>query len=187
MTNAGWSKIIGAFATLAYSGHAHFDSDAWMGWVGEMGQQRDPDAYGIARARLATLARPSDEGTLKAKQNYGGDAPSIAARPPPPAGHQHFGPLIVSCEGGDLRPLPTGVEVCDDRERRFVALAPPVVPRAEVIDELCGAVVHGRPPLHDGACALATVEICLAMLRSAREGRDVTLEHQVAFGHGARP
>jgi phthalate 4,5-cis-dihydrodiol dehydrogenase len=61
------------------------------------------------------------------------------------------------------------------------------VPRAEVIDELCGAVAHGRRPLHDGASALATVEICLAMLRSAREGRDVALEHQVAFGHGARP
>ena len=177
----------GAFATLVYSGYAHFDSDAWTGWIGEMGQGRDPQAYGVARRRLASLDDPADEAALKAKQNYGGDAPSIAARPPPPAGHQHFGPLIVSCERGDLRPLPTGVEVCDDRERRFIALKPPVVPRAEVIDELYGAVAHGRRPLHDGASALATVEICLAMLRSAREGRDVALEHQVAFGHGARP
>ena len=46
----------GAFATMVYSGYAHFDSDAWMGWVGEMGQRRGPDAYGVARARLATLA-----------------------------------------------------------------------------------------------------------------------------------
>jgi len=52
---------------------------------------------------------------------------------------------------------------------------------------LAGAGPPGGPPPHDGASALATVEICLAMLRSAREGRDVALEHQVAFGHGARP
>ena len=50
-----------------------------------------------------------------------------------------------------------------------------------MIDELVDAVVHGRRPLHDGVSALATVEILLAMLRSAREGRDVALEHQVAF------
>jgi phthalate 4,5-cis-dihydrodiol dehydrogenase len=52
------------------------------------------------------------------------------------------------------------------------------VPRAEVIDELYGAVVHGQAPLHDGAWAMATLEVMLAMLRSAREGRDVVLAHQ---------
>jgi hypothetical protein len=34
--------------------------------------------------------------------------------------------------------------------------------------------------LHDGVSAMASIEICLAMLVSAREGRDVALEHQVA-------
>ena len=66
-------------------------------------------------------------------------------------------------------------------------VAPPVVPGGLFIALLSGAGAPGRPPPHDGASALATVEICLAMLRSAREGRDVALEHQVAFGHGARP
>ena len=54
------------------------------------------------------------------------------------------------------------------------------MPRAEVIDELYEAVVDGTPPLHDGAWAMATLEVVLAMLRSAREGRDVALTHQVA-------
>ena len=45
----------------------------------------------------------------------------------------------------------------------------PRVPRAEVIDELYAAVVYGRAPLHDGRWAMATLEVCLAMLRSARE------------------
>jgi phthalate 4,5-cis-dihydrodiol dehydrogenase len=175
----------GAFATMVYSGYAHFDSDAWMGWVGEMGQRRDPDAYGTARARLATLADATGESALKATQNYGSASPSIALDAPA-AAHHHFGPLIVSCERADLRPLPTGVEVCDDRARRLVPLAAPSVPRESVIDELCAAVDGGRAPLHDGRSALATVEICLAMLRSARDGRDVALEHQVADDPGSR-
>jgi phthalate 4,5-cis-dihydrodiol dehydrogenase len=49
------------------------------------------------------------------------------------------------------------------------------VPRAEVIDELYDAVVHGKPPLHDGEWAAATLEICLAILRSGREGEEVRL------------
>jgi phthalate 4,5-cis-dihydrodiol dehydrogenase len=55
------------------------------------------------------------------------------------------------------------------------------VPRAEVIDELYEAVVNGKTPLHNGDWGMATVEVLLAMLRSAREGRDVTLSHQVAL------
>jgi phthalate 4,5-cis-dihydrodiol dehydrogenase len=58
-------------------------------------------------------------------------------------------------------------------------LPPPGVPRAEVIDELYGAVVSGLAPLHDGAWAMATLEVVLAILRSAREAHDVALEHQV--------
>ena len=35
-------------------------------------------------------------------------------------------------------------------------------------------------PLHDGAWAMATLEVCLAMLVSAREGKEMILAHQVA-------
>ena len=50
----------------------------------------------------------------------------------------------------------------------------------EVIDELCAAVFDGKPPLHDGRWGMATLEVCLAMLESARENRDIPLQHQVA-------
>jgi phthalate 4,5-cis-dihydrodiol dehydrogenase len=52
--------------------------------------------------------------------------------------------------------------------------------RAEVIDELYDAVVHGKPPLHSGEWARATLEVCLAILQSGREQREVALTHQVA-------
>ena len=64
---------------------------------------------------------------------------------------------------------------------RLDALSPPTVPRAEVIDELYQAVVNRKAPRHNGAWATATVEVLLAMLRSAREGSDVRLSHQVAL------
>jgi phthalate 4,5-cis-dihydrodiol dehydrogenase len=67
-----------------------------------------------------------------------------------------------------------------DAEARLDALPRPQVPRAEVVDELYGAIVHGRAPLHDGKWAMATLEVCLAILQSAREERDITLAHQVA-------
>ena len=86
----------------------------------------------------------------------------------------------MSCERADLRPLPNGVMIYQNGTARLDPLPPPAVPRAEVIDELYDAVVHGRAPLHDGAWAMATLEVCLAILRSAREGRDVVLTHQVA-------
>ena len=85
----------------------------------------------------------------------------------------------MSCERADLRAAPNGVMIYQDGAARLDALAPQAVPRAEVIDELYQAVVHGKAPLHNGAWAMATLEILLAILRSAREGRDVHPSHQV--------
>jgi phthalate 4,5-cis-dihydrodiol dehydrogenase len=91
--------------------------------------------------------------------------------------------VLVSCEHADLRPLPTGVMIYGDGEARLEPLARPAVPRAEVVDELYDAIVHRRPPLHDGRWAMATLEVCLAILESARDRREITLRHQV----GLRP
>jgi phthalate 4,5-cis-dihydrodiol dehydrogenase len=157
----------GCFATLVYSGYAHFDSDEFAGWIGEMGARKDPAGYGAARRALQ-----GDEMQLKNQRNYGGPA---FAPPAKQEAHQHFGEVIVSCERADLRPLPGGVMVYADGERRLEPLPPPQVPRAEVIDELYEAVVNGRAPLHGGDWAMATLEVCLAILRSAREQRDIAL------------
>jgi phthalate 4,5-cis-dihydrodiol dehydrogenase len=51
--------------------------------------------------------------------------------------------------------------------------------RGAVLDELYFAVTAGRPVIHDGRWAKATMEVCLAMLESAREQREIRLSHQV--------
>lgn len=169
----------GAFASLTYSGYGHFDSDEWCGWIGEMGGKRGPESYGVARRRLRGVASSEAEATLKASSTYGG----LSYVSPSPGGvqaqNQHFGPIIISCERGDLRPMPDAVVVYGDEAIERHPLAVPAVPRFEVIDELYNAVVNGVPPTHDGNWAMGTLEVCLAFLRSAREGREVRLDPQV--------
>ena len=46
------------------------------------------------------------------------------------------------------------------------------------------AVVAREPPVHDGAWARATLEACLAILASARERREITLDLQVSTKRG---
>jgi len=179
-TEGAYSALLafdgGAWASLTYSGHGHFDTDELQGWVSEMGWPRSPGAYGAARARLRTVGTPAEEAALKGRNAYG-SAYAAGTSAPPPA-YNHFGFVVVSCERGDLRPMPGGVMLYGDDERRFDPLPPPTVARAEVADELYEAVVEGRPPLHSGSWGLATTEVCLAMLASAREGREVALQHQ---------
>jgi len=165
----------GVTATLTYSGMAHFDTDEFCGWTGELGQARNPDEYGVARAALAKIASPEDEAAFKNARAYGlaqaGDAS--------PPRHNHFGLLVASCAGADLRPMPDGVMIYADTERRVDLLPTPDVPRAEVMDEFHAAIRDGVAPLHSGEWGMATLEACLAVLESARTGREISLHHQV--------
>ncbi|MES2053169.1 MAG: gfo/Idh/MocA family oxidoreductase, partial [Pseudomonadota bacterium] len=185
-TEGAYSALLGfeggAFASATYSGYGHYDSDELMGNIGEMGQAKNPQDYGAARKRLVNAASAEEESRLKAARNYGGSL--YTGSPSLPAGlaHQHFGHIIVSCEKADLRPTPSGIEIYGDGQRSFEPLPPPAVPRSEVIDELYGAVFEGRDPLHSGAWARATTEVCLAILEAARSGSAQPMRHQVALG-----
>src|SRR5439155_22064567 len=172
----------GAIASLSYNGYGHFDGDEFCGGIGELGRANTARVYGSARRILAQAGDPADEAALKQRRNYGGTGyalPATVASPDNAPWHEHFGVVIVSCDRADLRPLPTGVMIYGDSEARLEPLPKPQVPRAGVIDELHAAIVDGRPPLHNGRWALATLEICLAMLQSSRQRRDIMLEYQV--------
>jgi len=169
----------GCFASLTYSGYAHFDTDEFQGWSGELGQKRDANTtYGRARQALRQAKTAAEEIEMKSRRAYG-PAGRDAFRVDRDVSHNHFGLVVVSCERADLRPLPHAVVVYGDQARRVEELPPPKVPRAEVVDELYDAAVLGRPPLHSGEWGLATLEICLAILASAESGREIDLKHQV--------
>jgi phthalate 4,5-cis-dihydrodiol dehydrogenase len=168
----------GAAASLVYSGADHFDADELHGWVAESGAEKQP-GHGAARRALAARQQPETE-LRTAGFAYGATAFA-------PRRHQpHFGLLVASCAGGDLRPSADGVMIYDQDGAREIAIpCPPGVPgRHEVLDDLVAALRHDAAPLHDAAWGMATVEVALALLVSAREGREVTLHHQVATNDG---
>jgi phthalate 4,5-cis-dihydrodiol dehydrogenase len=163
----------GASASLTYSGYAHFDTDELGGGVGEMGEAGMLE-YGRARA---ALRHPGSEADLKATRAYGPlHASDVSGRKR--LGHSHFGMVVASCERADVRPTPQGVFVYEDTRRWLDALPPPDIPRREVIDELYAAIRQGHEPLHSGRWGMATLEVCSAILESARTGKEVSLHHQ---------
>jgi phthalate 4,5-cis-dihydrodiol dehydrogenase len=181
-TEGAYSALLffanGACGSATYSGYAHYDSDELMGWSGELGQQKDPATHGVARERLQDATTAPEEAALKAARNYGGSR-YVPGLPSGTLLHEQFGHIVVSCERGDIVPMPGEVRIYGDMERYVDPLLPPEVPRAEVIDELWGAIVDGRAPLHSGEWGRATTEVCLGLLASAREQRDITLQYQV--------
>jgi phthalate 4,5-cis-dihydrodiol dehydrogenase len=156
----------GGSASLVYSGYAHYDTDALMGWIGETGLRRAPGDQGRARRALTATT----EALLKTQRAYPG-----TAAPASPDAHEHFGWIVASCERADLRPTPEGVEIWSDDAQRLVATAPAPTSRERVLDEIWSAVVEGRAPLHGAAWGRANLAVCLAMRKSARERRAVDL------------
>ncbi len=188
-TEGAYSALLafegGAFATATYSGYGHYDSDVWMDNIGELGQSKLGSPYAASRKRLDNLASAAGEAELKAARNYGGSLYTPGPEFAKNLTHQHFGPLIISCDKADLRPGPNGVEIYTDAEKIVESLPAPKVPRIEVMDELIGAVMHDRAPLHNGEWARATTSVCLAILQSAHTASPCQPACQVAYA--ARP
>ncbi len=169
-------------ALLNYSGYDHFDSDEFNGWISELGRRKTP-AHGAARRQLReTAAGRRSEVDLKAGVGYAGmvEAPEVDRVDLVAQWHQQFGLIIVSCERADLRIGARGITVYDGDGAHHLSVPPPASggARAGVFDELYEAVLSGRPTLHSGRWAMANLEVCLAMIESARTRREVVLQHQ---------
>ena len=78
----------------------------------------------------------------------------------------------------DLRLTPRGVEIWGDFERQFAAAPPDPAPRSPVLRALYQAIRLGQPPLQSGGWGRASLEICHAILESARTGAPVNLCRQ---------
>lgn len=181
-TEGAYSALIafegGAFASATYNGYGYYDTDALMDGVGELGTPKAANAHAQTRSQFARTTDETAEAALKAQRNFGGRLYQ-AVVPSPPVTCQHFGPVIVSGDLGDLRLRPTGVEIHDAKGVHLEPCTLPAVPRGEVIDELWEVAREGRAPLHGARWSRATLELCLALLRSQQAGADIMLRHQV--------
>lgn len=169
----------GAFASVTYNGYGFFDTDPWMGGVGEMGWPKNTDTHRLTREKYLSTQDEIAEARRKANRNFGGPdyVPDLRGAP---TAFQHFGPVIACCEQADLRLTPYGVEIHDVHGVHLDALPPQAVQRSEVVDEMWSVAREGAAPTHSGAWSMATMEVCLAILESSKKGSAIILEHQAA-------
>jgi phthalate 4,5-cis-dihydrodiol dehydrogenase len=170
----------GTPATLVYSGYGFFDTAELFEWVGEGGQYRDPKTNLDVRKKLREVRSSEEEEQLKEAMRFGGQREGEYSHVWSGERHQpFFGFTVVSCEKGDIRQTPDGVYIYGEMERREIALSAGSRGREAEVEELYNAVVHNRPVFHDGRWGAATLEVCLAMLESAKERKEIFLSHQV--------
>ena len=166
----------GTPATLVYNGYGHFDVSEFTSWMGE--GPRDPDYNLRVRRALAAVRNDEEEWAMKEAQRYGGGR----ERNRPHEGEQpqsHFGLTIASCEHGDIRQSLYGLYIYGDDRKWEVPVADTLRGRAAELEELYAAVMEDRPVFHDGRWGMATLEVVLAIMQSARERREITMSHQV--------
>jgi phthalate 4,5-cis-dihydrodiol dehydrogenase len=163
----------GAAASLVYSGYDYFDSDEWHFGISERGAPKTID-HGAARRALMTATNEARARTDTFA--YGSGNASLSPHQP------HFGITIVTCERGEFRASADGLIQYDVRGSREYEIdrGSGMPGRREVLEEMAGALRLGMRPIHDGRWGKATVEVMLAILQSAREGREIPLQHQVA-------
>jgi phthalate 4,5-cis-dihydrodiol dehydrogenase len=159
----------GAVASLVYSGYDHFLSAA-------LTAAADPN-YGAARRALRTVRDQAEETARRVQSGYAAGSPG----PSESLLQSELGVFLITCANADLRLTPDGVAVYDDDGVHVIApeLGSHLGGRGAVLDELYSGIVTGQPVVHDGQWARATMEVCLAMLQSAREQREIELQHQV--------
>ena len=170
----------GTPATLVYSGYGFFDTAELFSWVGEGGQHRDPETNLNVRRKLREVRSAEEEERLKEEMRFGGQREGEFSHAWSGERKQpFFGFTLVSCEQGDIRQTPDGLFIYGESEKREITLPAGRRGRESEVEELYDAVAHGRPVFHDGRWGEATLEVCLAMLESAKERKEIFLSHQV--------
>jgi phthalate 4,5-cis-dihydrodiol dehydrogenase len=157
----------GTPATIVFSGYGHFTTTELTG------------SRRFAPPTVTQDTTLEQEQALKEQMRYTG---SDASREQDETGvHPVFGLNIVTCERADIRPSKRGVLVYD-RSGAHEIVVPRDRYRGEAeFEEMYQTVVNGRPVIHTGRWGEATHEVTLAIMESARTGREVFLTHQVGL------
>jgi phthalate 4,5-cis-dihydrodiol dehydrogenase len=161
----------GAIGTAIYNGYGFFQSSELTEGIGEWGFPAVPPEVHPRRVKSNGV----DELTRKAQRARTAIRNDAPAQP-------RFGLTVVSCERGDMRQTPMGLSIYTEDGREECILPTDRSPRHLVLDEFADAIA-GRPVSHDARRGAAVVEICEAVLQSARERREVRLPQRRAEAH----
>ena len=174
----------GTPATIIHNGYGYFLGAELVPW-GESKQRYTLDERVEVRKQLRQGTR--DETQDKQDLRIGGRMEEQTFRQREevkPWVPEDMGMIVVSCERGDIRNSKFGLYVYDDEGLRDIDLTPDRVmglgQRRTELEEIYDAIVLGKPLFHDGHWGMATLEVCLAIMQSARERKEIMLSHQVA-------
>jgi phthalate 4,5-cis-dihydrodiol dehydrogenase len=153
----------GAVANLSLNGYGYFASSELTWDIGIFGMRK---AGGKPAGRSAPLSEVEKYADSARRERKTGEAMPFV------------GLTIVSCERGVMRQSPDGIYLYTDEGREEIAV-PPYLGRAAELIELRDALAEERDVFPNGEWGKANLEICLTILRSSREGRDIELRHQM--------
>jgi phthalate 4,5-cis-dihydrodiol dehydrogenase len=167
----------GVAATLVFDGYGYFDVTELTWSIGESGKTTlNSDSVQPRYRPKGPVTAEEKFAQVRAGNPYGYGAGSGVDRASPQR-PPFFGLTVVTCERGVLRQSPKGIYIYGEAGRREVECAPHRG-RAGELMELYEAVTNDRPTLLDARWGMATAEVCLAILQSSRERREVMLTAQ---------
>lgn len=167
-------------ATLMHNGYGYFLASELVPWGGQNSRYSEAERAAIRKSLLdGTRNENADKDQLRIGGAHEREIRDRSkAKPWLP---NDLGILIASCEKGDIRQSQYGLFVHSDEGTKDVPLVGGGGPsrRGELM-ELYNAVVLENPIRHTGSWGMATLEVCLALMQSARERKEIYLKHQVA-------
>jgi phthalate 4,5-cis-dihydrodiol dehydrogenase len=164
-------------ATLMFDGYGYFDVAEFTWGIGESGKKhKNPESIEARDRPPGPVSAEQKYGLVRSGNPYGyGKGAGMVANSP--QYQPFFGLTVVTCERGVMRVSPDGLYIYDKNGRREVP-CPRTPNRAAELVDLYDALKNDRPTLLDARWGMATAEVCLAILESSREHRDVPLTLQ---------
>ncbi|HLQ32574.1 MAG TPA: Gfo/Idh/MocA family oxidoreductase [Chloroflexota bacterium] len=172
----------GTPATVVYNGYGYFDTSELIGGYGE----RHYGTEDRVEVRHQLRAQARDDAQAKEAMRFGGRQEGDFGhgsvqhrRERLPGGGRFFGITVATCERGEIRQSPpNSLLVYSDEGVKEVPVSGHTASRNSELQELYDAVVGNRPVYHDGRWGMATLEVCLAIMQSAHERREILLSRQ---------
>ena len=170
----------GTPATLMHNGYGYFLASELVPWGKQNSRYSEAERASIRKSLLGGTR--NEDADKDAMRIGGADEREVLNRGVPGKVWlpNDLGILIATCERADIRQSQHGLYVHSDEGTKDVPLIGGGGPsRRGELNELYNAVVLNQPIRHTGPWGMATLEVCLAIMQSAKERREIILSHQV--------
>jgi phthalate 4,5-cis-dihydrodiol dehydrogenase len=167
----------GTAATMVFDGNGYWDVCELTWETGEAGLVAKNTGSIQPRKRSTGPVSADEKFALVRGGNPYGYGEGGGWRADSPPRNPFYGLTVVSCEHGVIRQSLDGLYVYDRNGRREIKV-PPNKGRTAELTDLYEAVVHDRATMLDVRWGMATSEVCMAILQSSRERREIMLQYQ---------